>query len=82
MKLQAWEKENGKEKLVKEVNGKVWNGKRFYVESPKGAFVNLEKRTYHKDNYDKSGRKLGEWFTCSSAVRRWEQKYELKEEEK
>jgi|GEM_PF-4465946 len=46
---------------TEEFTGKDWKNKRFYLDKPKDAYINYETKTYHKNRYDREGRKLDEW---------------------
>ena len=60
MKVEKVIKRNGQEE-VEVLTGRDWQGKRFYLDKPKGAFVDYKKGTYHKSNYDRVGTPLNEW---------------------
>lgn len=63
MKLEKLIKKVGSEEVEVEVfTGRDWQGKRFYLDAPKGAFVDYRTGKYYKNNYDKTGYKLNEWF--------------------
>ena len=63
MKLEKLTKKVGEEEIRVEIfEGKDWQGKRFYLNAPKGAFVDYGANKYYKSNYDKKGVELDKWF--------------------
>jgi len=71
MKVTKWIKKNGEVKIDKVYSGKDWEGIRFYLDAPKGAFVDYKSNTL-KLSQSRSY-KLGEWVDCFD----YELKYEL-----
>ncbi len=78
MKLERLTKKVGEEEVkVETFTGRDWIGKRFYLDAPKGAYVDYKTNTYHKSKYDKAGHRLEEWFDSSSRTGTFKIMYRL-----
>jgi len=81
MKLEKLIKKVGSEEVeIKVFTGRDWKGKRFYLDAPKGAYVDYRTGKYYKSSYDKSGYKLNEWFDSSSRAGSFKIMYRLIED--
>ena len=82
MKLEKLIKKVGSEGVEIEVfTGRDWNGKRFYLHAPKGAYVDYKANKYYKSNYDKKGVELNKWFDSWSNTSSFKIMYRLIKEE-
>lgn len=78
MKLEKLIKKAGSEEVEVEVfTGRDWKGKRFYLDAPKGAFVDYKANKYYKSNYDKKGVELDKWFDSWSNTSSFKIMYRL-----
>lgn len=78
MKLERLTQKVGEDMVKTETfTGRDWQGKRFYLNAPKGAFVDYQKNKYFKSNHDKSGYKLNEWFDSWSRTGSFKIMYRL-----